>query len=123
MIEGPRVQLPVECVDRNRNRTPPPPPPAAPLPTELAGSHDFADRNLDDEAFGCQVHGAIPRPAGPPSPPWVEEAVEWVCPSEWRTPRMLAEGPIVWVDPEPLILSGPVSLWLTARHENLSPKG
>lgn len=122
MIEGPRVQLPVECVDRNRPRTPPPPPPPAPLPTELAGLNDF-DSTLDVEAFGCQVHEANLRPAGPPAAPWVEETVQWVCPPQWRTAPMLAEGPIVWVDPEPLILTGPVSLWLTARHENSSPKG
>jgi hypothetical protein len=88
MIEGPRVQLPVECVDRNRQRTPPPPPPAT------------------------------ARPAGPPAPPWVEEAVQWVGPPQWLTPPMRAEGPIVWVDPEPLRLAGPVTIWLSARFEN-----
>jgi hypothetical protein len=31
---------------------------------------------------------------------------------------MLAEGPIVWLDPEPLRLSVPVTIWLSARHEN-----
>ena len=118
MIEGPRVQLPVECVDRNRQRTPPPPPPATALPTELADRDDFAKSALDEETFGCQVHEATARPAGPPAPPWVEEAVQWVGPPQWLTPPMRAEGPIVWVDPEPLRLAGPVTIWLSARNEN-----
>ena len=118
MIEGPRVQLPVECVHRNRHRPPPPPPPAAALTTELTDPDDFAESALGGETFGCQVHEVATRPAGPPAPPWVEEAVEWVCPPQWLTPPMRAEGSIVWLDPEPLRVSGPVTIWLSARFEN-----
>jgi hypothetical protein len=31
---------------------------------------------------------------------------------------MRAEGATVWLDPEPLRLVGPVTMWLSARSEN-----
>jgi hypothetical protein len=121
MIEGPRVQLPMECVDRNRPRTPPPPPPTAPPQTELADPDDLAESATDDEAFGCQVHETTTRQAAH-STPSSEDAPQWVCEPHWLTPSMRAEGPIVWVDPEPLRLAGQVTVWLSARFENGSPK-
>ena len=66
-----------------------------------------------DDAQAEQALGPATREAARiPDPP------KWVCPPHWLTPTMRGEGPTVWLDPEPLRLVGPVTIWLSARFEN-----
>src|SRR6266568_3822930 len=41
----------------------------------------------------------------------------WVCPAHWLVPAMRAEGPTIWLDPEPVRVFAPWTIWLSARTE------
>ena len=56
-------------------------------------------------------------------PARLPEPATWVCPPHWLAPTMRAEGQTVWLDPEPLRLVGPVTIWLSARFENGQERG
>ena len=67
-----------------------------------------------DDAQAEQALGQATRESArtPPDRP------TWVCPPHWLAPTMRAEGATVWLDPEPLRLVGPVTIWLSAHSEN-----
>ena len=113
ILEGPRTQVPVECLDRNfgYSRPLPPPPPCEALPDglEILDQDEVA---LDDAQMAQALGKAGGEVAVTPDPP------TWVCPPHWLAPTMRAEDPTVWLDPEPLRLVGPVTIWLSARFEN-----
>ena len=67
---------------------------------------------LDDAHLEKTLGQATPEHARTPEP------ATWVCPPHWLAPKMHAEGPTVWLDPEPLRLVGQVTIWLSARSEN-----
>ncbi|HSB61565.1 MAG TPA: hypothetical protein VLI67_07590 [Vicinamibacteria bacterium] len=114
ILDGPRVQVPVECLDRGIGVSRPVPPALVePLTTGLELPDPF-DLDLDDdEALACMSHSR-PEPA--------EEAEtdepRWVCPSHWLAPKMRAQGPTIWLDPVPITVATPVTIWLPARSDN-----
>lgn len=111
ILDGPRVQVPVECLERTGGRTrPTPPPPPEPLQTGLEledGSVISLEDDLDPDML-CRETAPAPEPDG----------ATWACPAHWLLPSMRAEGGTIWLDPEPLRLAAPVSLWLSAKSEN-----
>jgi hypothetical protein len=113
ILDGPRTQVPVECLDRNfgYSRPLPPPPPCGALPDglEILDQDEVA---LDDAQMAQALGPATPEAARTSEPP------TWVCPPHWLVPTMRAEGQTVWLDPEPLRLVGRVTIWLSARSEN-----
>jgi len=113
ILEGPRTQVPVECLDRNVGYSRPLPPP---IPCDVPGDDlemlDQDELALDDAQMAATLGEAAHEAAPAPDPP------TWVCPPHWLAPPMRSEGPTVWLDPEPLRLLGPVTIWLSARFEN-----
>lgn len=113
ILDGPRTQVPVECLDRNVGYSRPLAP-SAPCDT-LQDSLEMLDQDevaLDDARMEQDL-GEATREAAP-----AQDTATWVCPPHWLAPPMRGEGPTVWLDPEPLHLVGPVSIWLSARSEN-----
>jgi len=41
----------------------------------------------------------------------------WACPAHWLAPAMRGEGPTIWLDPEPVRVFAPGTIWLSARTE------
>lgn len=113
ILEGPRTQVPVECLDRNFGYSRPlPPPPACETLHDGLENLDQDEVALDDAQMEQALGQATREPAPASDPP------TWVCPPHWLAPTMRGEGPTVWLDPEPLRLVGPVTMWLSARSEN-----
>jgi hypothetical protein len=70
-----------------------------------------------DDAHMEQALGQATREATREAAP-AQDAPTWLCPPHWLAPTMRGEGPTIWLDPEPLRLVGPVTIWLSARFEN-----
>ena len=113
ILDGPRTQVPVECLDRSfgYSRPLPPPPPCETVQDALE-LLDQDELELDDTRMERALGQASRESARTPDPP------TWVCPPHWLAPTMRGEGPTIWLDPEPLRLVGPVTIWLSARFEN-----
>lgn len=113
ILDGPRTQVPVECLDRSIGYSRPlPPPPSCQTPQDGLEILDQDELALDD----AQMERALGEATGEPAP--AQDAPTWACPPHWLAPTMRGEGPTVWLDPEPLRLVGPVTIWLSARSEN-----
>ena len=111
ILDGPRVQVPVECLAREIGYTRPLPPPCLePLePLELEdGSEVSLEDDLPSEAL-CSSSESLPL-AAPDEP-------RWACPAHWLAPAMRGEGPTIWLDPEPVRVFAPGTIWLSARTE------
>ncbi len=112
ILDGPRVQVPVECLAREIGYTRPFPPPCLePLqaPLEL---EDGSEISLEDDLpAGARFGKSASLPLAAPDEP------RWVCPAHWLVPAMRAEGPTIWLDPEPVRVFAPWTIWLSARTE------
>ena len=113
ILDGPRVQVPVECLAREIGYTRPLPPPCLePLdaPLEL---EDGTEVSLEDDLPAEAVAGSSPDtlPMAAPDEP------RWACPAHWLAPAMRGEGPTIWLDPEPMRVFAPGPIWLSARTE------
>lgn len=84
------------------------------LDLEILDQDELAldDAKVVDAHMEKTLGQATLEPARNPAP------TTWVCPPHWLAPKMRAEGQTVWLDPEPLRLVGPVTIWLSARSEN-----
>ena len=113
ILDGPRVQVPVECLAREIGYTRPLPPPCLePLlaPLELEdGTEVSLEDDLPAEARGAGGSESLPM-AAPDEP-------SWACPAHWLAPTMRGEGPTIWLDPEPVRVFAPGTIWLQARTE------
>jgi hypothetical protein len=113
ILDGPRTQVPVECLDRNVGYSRPLPPP--PSCDTLQDSLEMLDQDelaLDDARME-QAHGQSTHEAAP-----AQDSSTWVCPPHWLVTPMHSEGATVWLDPEPLRVVGLVTIWLSPRSEN-----
>jgi hypothetical protein len=111
ILDGPRVQVPVECLNREAGLSRPVPPVfAETIQSEFTVTE--ADE-LDELALLiCESRFEQP-PAGIEEP----ENATWVCPAHWLLPSMRAEGSSVWLDPTPVHPVVPVLFWLPAKAE------
>lgn len=113
ILDGPRTQVPVECLDRSVGYSRPlPPPPSCDTMQDGLDMLDQDEIALDDAQMARALDESTREAAPALDPP------TWVCPPHWLAPPMRSEGPTVWLDPEPLRLVGPVTIWLSARSEN-----
>lgn len=112
ILDGPRVQVPVECLAREIGYTRPLPPPCLePLqaPLEL---EDGSEISLEDDLpAGARFGKSASLPLAAADEP------RWACPAHWLVPAMRAEGPTIWLDPEPVRVFAPWTIWLSARTE------
>ena len=118
ILDGPRVQVPVECLDRNIGYSQPlPPPPVDHLEYGIEledGTEVSLTDDLPRDLVSCEQRRPAPRAE--------QDAPRWACPDHWLEPSMRAEGPTVWLDPEPIRLAGPATMWLSPRSESGSTR-
>jgi hypothetical protein len=85
---------------------------------ELAVDDARIDAHMDAHFDPMDAHIEKTLGQATRKPALAPEPATWVCPPHWLAPKMHAEGPTIWLDPEPLRLVGPVTIWLSARSEN-----
>lgn len=113
ILDGPRVQVPVECLAREIGYTNPLPPACLePLqaPLEL---EDGSEVSLEDDLPA----GALCGSNSDSLPLATADEPRWACPAHWLAPTMRGEGPTIWLDPEPVRVVAPGTIWLQARTE------
>ena len=113
ILDGPRTQVPVECLDRSVGYSRPLPPP--PSCDTLHDGLEMLDQDeiAADDAQMAQALGEATRESAA-----AQDSSTWVCPPHWLATPMRSEGPTVWLDPEPLRVVGLVTIWLSPRSEN-----
>ncbi len=112
ILDGPRVQVPVECLAREIGYTRPLPPPCLEPLESLLELEDGSEVSLEDDLPGEALRSSSESlPLAPPDEP------RWACPAHWLAPAMRGEGPTIWLDPEPVRVFSPGTIWLSARTE------
>ena len=115
ILDGPRTQVPVECLDRSVGYSRPlPPPPSCDTVQDGLEMLDQDELALDDARM--EQEQALGEATGEAAP--AQDSSTWVCPPHWLATPMRSEGPTVWLDPEPLRVVGLVTIWLSPRSEN-----